>query len=119
MWFSGSKPTPPPTETPLSEFSDMPPAASTAASAADSDGIKKAFMRQVQLESQSANARTLMEKINSNCFEKCVPAPGGSMSAGQSACVTQCMEKYMTAWNLVHSSYVRRLQQEAANGGIP
>ncbi|KAL8400310.1 hypothetical protein RB594_000622 [Gaeumannomyces avenae] len=114
MFFSGSKPTPP-TETPLSEFSDMPV---SAASAADSEGIKKAFMRQVQLESQSANARTLMEKINSNCFEKCVPIPEGSMSAGQSACVTQCMEKYMTAWNLVHSSYVRRLQQEAANGGI-
>lgn len=65
MWFSGSKPTPPPTETPLSEFSDMP-AASTAASAADSDGIKKAFMRQVQLESQSANARTLMEVIGAH-----------------------------------------------------
>jgi import inner membrane translocase subunit TIM13 len=56
-----------------------------------------------------------LQKINENCFEKCVPKPGSSVSSSERTCVTQCMEKYMAAWNQVNSTYLRRIQQEVGN----
>jgi mitochondrial import inner membrane translocase subunit TIM13 len=102
----------------------------------DSSSVKSAVMKQILLESNMANARTLIEvssraassclcrdgmcliasqKINENCFERCVPKPGSSISSSEQSCVTQCMEKYMAAWNQVNSAYLRRLQQEAGS----
>lgn len=52
------------------------------------------------------------QKVQENCFEKCVPKPGGSMSSSESSCATSCMEKYMAAWNQVNSAYIGRLRQE-------
>ncbi|KAK3692876.1 Tim10/DDP family zinc finger-domain-containing protein [Podospora appendiculata] len=93
----------------------------------DSESVKKAVIKQVLIESNTANARQLIEaprtraasaKINENCFEKCIPKPGSSVSAGEKACITNCMEKYMAAWNLVNTAYVRRIQQEVNNNSF-
>ncbi|KAK1765668.1 putative mitochondrial import inner membrane translocase [Phialemonium atrogriseum] len=84
----------------------------------DSDSVKTAIVKQVLVESNTANARQLIEKINENCFTKCVPKPGSSISSSESSCVTQCMEKYMAAWNQVNSAYLRRIQQEVGNNSF-
>merc|ERR1712098_394567 len=59
----------------------------------------------------------LIEKVNEHCFEKCVPKPGASLSSGEGACVTQCMDKYMAVWNTVSRQYINRIQQENAKNG--
>ncbi|KAK0722741.1 Tim10/DDP family zinc finger-domain-containing protein, partial [Lasiosphaeria miniovina] len=77
----------------------------------DSDSVKKAVIRQILTESDMANARQLIDKIDQNCFEKCVPKPGSSLSSGEKTCVTQCMDKYMAAWNAVNATYMKKLQE--------
>ncbi|KFH49002.1 Mitochondrial import inner membrane translocase subunit-like protein [Hapsidospora chrysogenum ATCC 11550] len=104
----------------------------------ESKQVKDAVMQQIVNETNVANARLLIEqarpvlrqraptrdttsrrltgpaaqKVQENCFEKCVPKPGGSMSSSESSCATSCMEKYMAAWNQVNSAYISRLRQE-------
>lgn len=80
----------------------------------NSTAVKEAVMRQVQLESNTSNARMLIEKMNENCFEKCIPKPGSSISSGESTCYTACMDKYMAAWNKVNAAYIQRIRQEQA-----
>jgi len=102
----------------------------------DSDSVKKAIIRQALQSTNMANARTLIEvrfpffnspevdadthpqNINEKCFERCVPKPGSSLSSGEQTCLTQCMEKYMAAWNEVNATYIRRIQQEIGNQTI-
>ncbi|KAL1842904.1 hypothetical protein VTK73DRAFT_2973 [Phialemonium thermophilum] len=84
----------------------------------DSDSVKTAIVKQIMVESQTANARQLIEKINENCFEKCIPKPGTSISSSENTCVTKCMEKYMAAWNQVNAAYLRRIQQEVGNSSL-
>ncbi|KAL6869338.1 protein translocase subunit [Amphichorda felina] len=78
----------------------------------DSKQVKEAVMKQVSSEANLANARVLIEKVQENCFEKCVPKPGSSMSSNEQSCATSCMEKYMAAWNQVNSAYINRIRQE-------
>ncbi|KAI6783829.1 mitochondrial import inner membrane translocase subunit tim13 [Emericellopsis cladophorae] len=75
----------------------------------DSASVKQAVMQQVSSEANMANVRLLIEE---NCFQKCVPKPGSSLSSSEQSCATSCMEKYMAAWNKVNSSYIDRLRQE-------
>ncbi|KAK4123728.1 hypothetical protein N657DRAFT_572890 [Parathielavia appendiculata] len=84
----------------------------------DSDGVKNAIIRQQLQATNAANARTLIENINEKCFERCVPKPGSSLLSSEQTCLTQCMEKYMAAWNEVNAAYIRRLQQEVGNQTI-
>lgn len=53
--------------------------------------------------------------MNENCFEKCVPKPGSSLSSSEQTCFTSCMEKYMAAWNQVNSAYIQRIKKEQAS----
>jgi len=77
---------------------------------------KAAVMNQVRQEAALQNAKQLIEKLNEHCFEKCVPRPGSSLSSGEQTCFTQCMEKYMAAWNTVSKQYISRIQQESGRG---
>ncbi|KAH6687250.1 mitochondrial import inner membrane translocase subunit tim-13 [Plectosphaerella plurivora] len=81
----------------------------------DSESIKNALVKQVLQEANLANARVLIERLQDNCFEKCVPKPGTSLSSGETTCMTMCMEKYMAAWNQVNSAYIARIRQESNN----
>ncbi|OCK99044.1 uncharacterized protein K441DRAFT_540845 [Cenococcum geophilum 1.58] len=87
-------------------------------SAFASSDPKTAVMRQIQQEAAVQNARMLVEKLNEHCFERCVPKPGNTLSKGEESCFTACMEKYMTAWNVVSRQYVARIQKEASTGGL-
>lgn len=42
-----------------------------------------------------------------------MPKPGTSLSKGEETCFTQCMEKYMSAWNVVSRQYIAKLQQNS------
>ncbi|KAF6234665.1 hypothetical protein HO173_007291 [Letharia columbiana] len=77
---------------------------------------KAALMRQVQQEAAINNARQLISKMNSHCFEKCIPTPGSSLSSREEKCFTTCMEKYMAAWNTVSRQYIGRIQKTAGGG---
>ncbi|ROT38541.1 mitochondrial import inner membrane translocase subunit tim-13 [Sodiomyces alkalinus F11] len=81
----------------------------------DSNSVKQALMKQVLQEANIANARVLIEKLQENCFEKCVPKPGASLSSSETTCMTSCIEKYMAAWNQVNSAYIARIRQESNN----
>ncbi|KAG9685814.1 hypothetical protein KCU98_g15692, partial [Aureobasidium melanogenum] len=87
---------------------------SSASGASQTQAIKQ----QVAQEAAVANARQLVEKLNEHCFERCIPKPGSSLSSGESTCYSQCMEKYMSAWNVVSKQYINRIQREAGSGGI-
>ncbi|KAL7626876.1 protein translocase subunit [Parahypoxylon ruwenzoriense] len=78
----------------------------------DSESVKAEVIKQVKTQYVMDNARQLVEKINEHCFEKCVPKPGSSLSSSEQTCFTQCMEKYMLAWNQVSATYINRLQRE-------
>ncbi|KAI0840459.1 Tim10/DDP family zinc finger-domain-containing protein [Hypoxylon sp. FL0890] len=78
----------------------------------DSESVKAEVVKQVKTQYVMDNARQLIEKINEHCFEKCVPKPGSSLSNSEQTCFTQCMEKYMSAWNQVSTTYINRLQRE-------
>lgn len=106
----------------------------------DSTSVKQAVMKQVLQEANLANARVLIDvsgtlemyvndksntdvqclqqKLQENCFEKCVPKPGTSLSSGETTCMTQCMEKYMAAWNQVNTAYINRIKQESGNQSL-
>ncbi|KAF6844918.1 mitochondrial import inner membrane translocase subunit tim13 [Colletotrichum musicola] len=81
----------------------------------DSSSVRQAVMKQVLQEANLANARVLIDKLQENCFEKCVPKPGTSLSSGETTCMTSCMEKYMAAWNQVNTAYINRIKQESGN----
>ncbi|KAI9853001.1 MAG: protein translocase subunit [Thelocarpon superellum] len=71
-----------------------------------------AVMDSVRQEAAVNNARQIVEKVNQQCFDKCIPKPGSSLSRGEQTCLTQCMEKYMAAWDAVSRQYLGRLQRE-------
>ncbi|KAJ6780740.1 hypothetical protein PWT90_04303 [Aphanocladium album] len=81
----------------------------------DSGSIKNAVIQQVLEESNLANARTLIENVQTNCFEKCIFKPAGSLSKSDETCVTTCMEKYMAAWNQVNATFIARVRREQGN----
>ncbi|OKL62146.1 Mitochondrial import inner membrane translocase subunit tim13 [Talaromyces atroroseus] len=79
--------------------------------------LKNALIQQVQTEAAVNNARALVSKINENCFDRCVPAPGSSLSSGESTCLSSCMEKYISLWNTTSRTYIARVQQESRRMG--
>ncbi|RKF81195.1 Mitochondrial import inner membrane translocase subunit tim13 [Golovinomyces cichoracearum] len=80
---------------------------------------KAAVMRQVKEEASLASGKQLIEKFNEHCFEKCIPKPGTTLSASETTCLTQCMEKYMMMWSVIHRQYTSRiaLELEKSNRG--
>ncbi|KAI1813910.1 Tim10/DDP family zinc finger-domain-containing protein [Poronia punctata] len=79
-----------------------------------SEQIKTQVVRQIQTQYAIDNAKQLIERINDHCFKRCVPKPGTSLSSAEQGCFTQCMEKYMAAWNQVNVTAIDRLRQEAS-----
>ncbi|KAI5302647.1 protein translocase subunit [Ascosphaera pollenicola] len=80
--------------------------------------VKQVIINQLQSESAIANARALMTKLQENCFDKCVPTPGSSLSSGENACLTTCMEKYISLWNNVSKAYITRVTKEQQSAGM-
>ena len=62
--------------------------------------------------------RHYSQKMNSHCFDKCIPSPGSSLSSREQKCLTTCMEKYIAAWNTVSRQYIARIQKTADGGDM-
>jgi len=73
---------------------------------------KQLLMQTISQQQNVENARILIEKINENCFDKCVPKPGSSLSSSESTCISDCMAKYMSAWNTVSNAYIARIKTD-------
>ncbi|KAK6535472.1 protein translocase subunit [Orbilia ellipsospora] len=73
---------------------------------------KQQWMDKIRQEAAVDQARALIDKVSENCFEKCVPKPGGDLSKGETTCINLCMEKYMSAWNTVSRKYIERIQRK-------
>ncbi|OXC67388.1 mitochondrial import inner membrane translocase subunit TIM13 [Cryptococcus neoformans] len=86
---------------------------SGAASPSNDMTVRKEQMKQsIQQELAIANAQQLINKINENCFAKCVTKPSTSLSSSQESCLSQCMTLYMAAFDQVSRSYVARISKE-------
>lgn len=69
----------------------------------------RTFPHELQLTLSFSRA----QKIQENCFTKCVPTPGTSLSSGEKTCVTTCTEKYLQAWNQVNAAFIDRIRKES------
>jgi hypothetical protein len=61
---------------------------------------------------------TSLQKVNEHCFERAIPNPGSSISSSEQTTFTNCMEKYMAAWNTTSRQYLGHLQKGAGAGGM-
>ncbi|KAJ5175876.1 Mitochondrial import inner membrane translocase subunit tim13 [Penicillium canariense] len=86
-------------------------------SSKSSEDIKTSLLQQVQQEAAMTNARALIGKINENCFDACIPAPGSSLSSKENSCLSSCMEKYINMWNVTSRTYMRRMAEESKKMG--
>jgi import inner membrane translocase subunit TIM13 len=59
-----------------------------------------------------------LQKVNEHCFERAIPNPGSSISSSEQTTFTNCMEKYMAAWNTTSRQYLGHLQKGAGAGGM-
>jgi hypothetical protein len=57
------------------------------------------------------------QRVNNNCFEHCFPTPGSSMTSSEETCISNCMEKYISMWNVVNRTYVGRISSESKKMG--
>ncbi|KAI1786775.1 Tim10/DDP family zinc finger-domain-containing protein [Ganoderma leucocontextum] len=76
--------------------------------AARLESIKNSIRNELALQ----NAQELMSKLNDNCYAKCVPKPGTSLSSSEEKCLSQCMDRYLEAFNIISKSYVSRLKKD-------
>ncbi|KAI1457691.1 Tim10/DDP family zinc finger-domain-containing protein [Annulohypoxylon moriforme] len=74
-------------------------------------GLKKQIKEQTDME----NTKMLVEKINDQCFERCILKPGSSFSSSEQTCTSQCVDKYLRAWNVIHTAHINRIQQAQDN----
>ncbi|KAJ7158928.1 Tim10/DDP family zinc finger-domain-containing protein [Mycena filopes] len=58
---------------------------------------KLAVMDAVRQEIALTNAQQLMNSANEKCYEACITKPGASLSSGEQACLSRCLDRYMEA----------------------
>ncbi|WVQ78925.1 mitochondrial import inner membrane translocase subunit TIM13 [Cryptococcus sp. DSM 104549] len=88
------------------------------APSADMNARKEQVKQQIQQELAVANAQQLINKINENCFAKCIKPPSASLTSSQESCLSQCMTLYMAAFDQVSRSYVARISKERGGAGV-
>ncbi|KAF9917191.1 hypothetical protein BX616_001671 [Lobosporangium transversale] len=81
------------------------------------DAKKQQVMDQVRSELALANAQELINKINEKCFARCVLKPSTKLDNSEQNCLSNCMDRYMEAWNIVSRTYISRVQRESQNMG--
>lgn len=70
------------------------------------------LMNSVKQQLAIAKAQELLEKINDKCFKMCFSKPSSSLSSSDQKCLTNCMDRYLDAWNAVSKTYMSRIQKE-------
>ncbi|EYE97697.1 protein translocase subunit TIM13 [Aspergillus ruber CBS 135680] len=90
---------------------------SSSGSSGNVDEIKSTIIKQLQQEAAVNNARQLIGKVNEHCFDKCIPSPGSTLSSSEEGCLSTCMEKYISLWNVASKSYIARVGKESKKYG--
>ncbi|TPX43211.1 hypothetical protein SeMB42_g04035 [Synchytrium endobioticum] len=73
---------------------------------------KQQVMQQVRQELAQQNFQELLARINPKCFERCIMKPGTRLDSSEQTCLGRCVDTYIQTWNLVSTTYLRRLQRE-------
>ena len=85
-----------------------------ASPAEQKDAVKQRIVTEVAM----ANAQQLISKATEKCYNKCVSYPGASLSGKEQTCLERCLDRYFEAFNIVSSTYVRRVAAERTTGAL-
>ncbi|KAI0759557.1 Tim10/DDP family zinc finger-domain-containing protein, partial [Trametes elegans] len=88
------------------------PVASANAPLAEVAARLQQFKSSIHNELALQNAQELMNKVNEKCFAKCVPKPGSSLSSSEEKCLSQCMDRYLEAFDMISRTYFTRIKKE-------
>lgn len=69
------------------------------------------------IQSHCPDLTFYLQRVNEHCFEHCIPKPGSTMSSSEESCLSHCMEKYISMWNVVNRTYVGRMSSESKRMG--
>jgi import inner membrane translocase subunit TIM8 len=64
----------------------------------------------VQAEKQKAMVNELVAKLTDSCWDKCMGTPGSKLSSGESACFTNCAQRFLETSQLILQKF-ERMQQ--------
>lgn len=78
---------------------------------------KEVFRRFKLIVLWVAQAETLLTKATEKCYAKCVTSPSTSLSSKEEKCLGSCLERYFEAFNLISSTYIRRISEQ--RGALP
>lgn len=67
---------------------------------------------EIQQASALANAQQLINNMNNQCYDKCILKPSTSLSSSEEGCLSNCMQRYMEAFNIISTTYVQRMSKE-------
>lgn len=81
----------------------------------ENDSLRSSYQR-ARKPLPSAISNSLLQKVNEHCFERAIPNPGSSISSAEQTTFSNCMEKYMAAWNTTSRQYLGHLQKGAGAG---
>lgn len=96
------------------DFSSLTGKKQPTSSAEQKDALKQRVVQEIAM----ANAQQLISKATDKCYQKCITAPGVSLSSKEQTCVERCLERYFEAFNIVSATYVRRVAAERASGAL-
>ncbi|KNC74117.1 hypothetical protein SARC_13326 [Sphaeroforma arctica JP610] len=49
----------------------------------------------LQLEDQKARFHSMVHEFTDKCFDRCIGTPGNSLSSKESACLGNCVERFL------------------------
>ncbi|CAH7674800.1 Tim10/DDP family zinc finger-domain-containing protein [Phakopsora pachyrhizi] len=65
-----------------------------------------------------ANAQELINKINEKCYARCITSPSNSISSREQKLISNCMDRYLEAYNIVSRTYVDRITKERTQAAL-
>ncbi|KAH9818815.1 Tim10/DDP family zinc finger-domain-containing protein [Melampsora americana] len=91
---------------PSSSSSSTTPA--SASSNLKSEQLKQEVTQQLAL----ANAQELINKINEKCYARCIQSPSSTLTTREQKMISNCMDRYLEAYNIVSRTYVNRITKQ-------
>jgi len=78
---------------------------------------KEQVMAQVKQQIAVAQAQELLTEMSDKCFKKCVYSPSSALSSSEQKCLDNCSGRFMEVFNLINTTYMKRLGQEMSGAG--
>lgn len=69
-------------------------------------------MNQVRQELASAHLQELVNKMTDKCYKVCQPSGRDELSYKEKACLSNCSDRFLEAFDIVSRTYVQRLSIE-------